>query len=337
MKKSLFIVFFSFICSYLAAQDLHYSQYYAAPVSLNPANAGLITGKFRVGLNSKSQWSSVTKPYQNISAFFDMQYLKRKYHKDAFGIGAVLDADIAGDSKFSTISTGVALSYIKSFSRHNNNYISVGIMPAIVQRSINYSQLYYDDQFNGTQYDPNIDPNEQYSKRNFVYFDLSAGIHWFYRYSKKTSYNVGFTSAHITRPQMSFMDNKDIKLNVKNTLYAGAAFSASTDLDVTPSFLLSFQGPYTEALIGALLKYNRTQQYRNYTSVNMGLYMRWADAFIVVAGFDYNNIIFGVSYDVNLSKLVPASKDRGGFELSVNYIFNRNKYVKKKEIPCPIF
>ncbi|MEI6122592.1 MAG: PorP/SprF family type IX secretion system membrane protein [Bacteroidota bacterium] len=337
MKKSILIVFFLFISGYLVAQDVHYSQFYAAPLSLNPSNAGLIKGKFRVGLNSKSQWSSVTKPYQNISAYFDMQYLKRKYRKDAFGIGVVLDADIAGDSKFSTISTGVALSYIKSFSRKNNNFFSVGLMPSLVQRSINFSKLYYDNQYNGSQYDPTIDPGEQFNRRNFLYFDLAVGMQWYYQFSRKTIYNAGLTISHITRPKMSFMDNKEIKLDAKYTLYGQASYSVGNDLDLNPSMLLSFQGPYAEVILGTLLKYNRSTQYRNYTAINLGLYMRYADALIVVAGFDYYNINFGVSYDINLSRLKPASKVRGGFELSVNYIFNRNKYVRKKETPCPIF
>ena len=55
------------------------------------------------------------------------------------------------------------------------------------------------------------------------------------------------------------------------------------------------------------------------------------------AGFDYKSINFGVSYDVNFSRLKPASNVRGGLEFSINYIFSRNKYVLKKESPCPIF
>ena len=337
MKKSVLIVFFLCLFGTLKAQDLHYSQYYAAPISLNPANAGMIKGNFRVGINSKNQWSSVTKPYQTISAFFDMQYLKRKYHKDAFGIGVVFDADKAGDSKFSTIHAAVALSYIKSFSSRNNQYISAGIMPQIVQRSITYSELYYDNQWNGNYYDPNIAPNEQYDIQHFTYFDLSAGVNWYYLANRTSSYNAGFSVAHITRPKMSFMNNKEITLDAKYTLYGGAKYEVTDNLDVIPSLMLSFQGKYIESILGSLLKYNRSTDYKSYTSINMGIFVRTVDALIFVAGFDYKSINFGVSYDVNFSKLKPASNVRGGLEFSINYIFSRNKYVLKKESPCPIF
>ncbi len=325
------------IAAEVLSQDVHYSQYYAAPLQLNPANAGLIKGRFRVGINSKSQWSSVTKPYQNIAAYFDMQAVRRKYRKDALGAGIVFNADIAGDSKYSIINSGLAISYIKSLSYQNNNFIAVGVMPGIIQQSIDYTALYYDNQYNGNYYDPDIDHGEEYGRRSFINFDLAAGAHWVYQHTKNSSYYAGYSAFHLTRPRVSYMNDDNIRLGIKHTLYGGSRFTVGQDLDMIPSIMASFQQPYSEIVFGTLLKYNRSKHFLDQTSINLGVFGRVSDALIVVAGFDYKNINFGVSYDINLSRLKPASHVRGGFEFSISYCYDKNKYKRIREIPCPIF
>lgn len=339
MRSLRFIIFF-IICSHaalLSAQDIHYSQYWMSPLNLNPASAGFFNGKWRVGLNSKNQWSSVTVPYQTITAFFDMQVIKRKYHRDALGMGVVINRDQAGDSKFSTTGAGLSISYIKALNRFNTNLIAIGIQPGIVQRSISYSALYFDDQFNGNSYDPAISNNETFSRSNFLYFDLGAGLQWMYQHTATTSYTAGFSVSHLTQPEQTFFNEQSIRLDRKYTACAGIQFSARTSLDLIPSVMYVNQGPYSELLLGTQIKFVRDRHMISYTSINSGIFMRAADALVIMAGFDYKKFNFGLSYDVNLSRLKPASKMQGGFELSLIYTHNRGKTLRHKDIPCPIF
>ncbi len=337
MKKVVFIVLLVFFSGYLLAQDIHFTQFYNAPLSLNPSNAGLIKGKFRAGVNSKNQWSSVTKPYQTIAAYFDMQFLKRRYHMDALGVGMLFNADIAGDSKFSTLSAGAALTYIKSISYRNNHFIAVGIMPAILQNSIDFNALYYDNQWNGNQYDPSLPHDEPLGKKSFLNFDLSLGAQWYYHQNIRQFYNVGFSISHITQPKVGLLSNNNIRLDAKYLLHGSSKIPVSNDLDVVPSLMMSLQGPYFEMIFGTLLKYNRSTNYMEETSLNFGIFYRYADALVAMTGFEYKNINFGLSYDINLSKLRIASHVRGGLEFSISYTYERNKNKRAKEIPCPIF
>jgi hypothetical protein len=48
-----------------------------------------------------------------------------------------------------------------------------------------------------------------------------------------------------------------------------------------------------------------------------GLLWRVNDAIIPIVKIDYNDLTFGMSYDMNLSKLKAASNIRGGFEISI--------------------
>ncbi len=337
MKRTYFIILLIVFPGCLSAQDIHFSQFFAAPLSINPSNAGLIKGVFRAGVNSKNQWSSVTKPYQTISSYFDMQFLKRRYRKDALGVGVLFNADIAGDSRFSTLSVGTALTYIRSVSYRNNHFISIGIMPALLQNSINYNKLYYDNQWNGNYFDPDLPHNEPMGQKSILNFDLSIGAQWLYQQSVRQLYNVGFAVSHITKPAVSLLSDKKIRLDIKYVLHGSSKIPLTNDLDLVPSAIISNQGPYFETIFGTLFKYNRSTNYREETSLNLGLFYRWADALIVETGFEYKNVTFGLSYDINLSKLKVASHVKGGLEFSVSYNYGKNKSKRAKEIPCPIF
>ena len=319
------------------AQDIHFSQYYAAPLNLNPATTGNFSGKFRIGVNSKHQWSAVSVPYKTISAYCDGPLLKKKYKQDAWGYGILVNTDIAGDSKFATIGAGFAISYSRSLTRNNDHFISIGIMPGIIQHSIDFDALYYDNQYNGNYFDPDLPHNENLGKKSWLSFDLSAGVQYMYNFKKNKSFNVGFSVSHLTRPSLALNSNPTIRTNIKYNLYSGAKFPLSNAIDAYPMALVSLQGNYMELIFGSLIKYNRNRHYIDQTSLNFGLFYRYNDAIVVTSGFDISNVNFGVSYDINLSKLRAASQIRGGLEFSIAYVFGKNKSKRVREISCPIF
>lgn len=48
-------------------------------------------------------------------------------------------------------------------------------------------------------------------------------------------------------------------------------------------------------------------------------FLRWGDAIIPVVKLDFNHMSFGLSYDVNVSKLKAVSNSQGGFEFTASY------------------
>jgi hypothetical protein len=70
-----------------------------------------------------------------------------------------------------------------------------------------------------------------------------------------------------------------------------------------------------------------------------GVFLRWNDALIPVIKVDYTGFSFAFSYDVNISKLKPASLSRGGFEFSVSYIGFSKKLDRAtlNSVLCPRF
>jgi hypothetical protein len=52
-----------FVVGSVTAQDPQYSQFYAAPLYLNPAFAGA-TGQNRIGINYRNQWPAIDANFQ---------------------------------------------------------------------------------------------------------------------------------------------------------------------------------------------------------------------------------------------------------------------------------
>src|SRR5687768_3272675 len=50
------------------AQDIHFSQYYLSPLSLNPANTGNYKGDYRFFGNYRSQWRDLNNAFNTYSA-----------------------------------------------------------------------------------------------------------------------------------------------------------------------------------------------------------------------------------------------------------------------------
>ena len=77
---ALFVLLFSINAF---AQDIHFSQYYASPLTLNPALTANINGVFRVAANYRNQWFNVptlnsVAPYQTYQVSFDAPILRER-------------------------------------------------------------------------------------------------------------------------------------------------------------------------------------------------------------------------------------------------------------------
>jgi len=318
-------------------QDIHFSQFNNSPLNLNPANTGFFLGTTRVVLNHRNQWSSVTIPYSTFSAGVDMQVFKRKFFQDIFGAGITLNRDKAGDSEFGTTQANLSFSYIKALNRKNNHFVSVGIQTGMAQRSVNYTRLVFDNQYNGDLYDPNLFHGEQFSRESFWFADISGGLHWYYQAENRLHFNAGIGGFHLNTPKQSLLNDGDVKLDSKFILYGNNQSELNDKMDLLPGFFLAFQGPYTEVVYGSQIKFIRNKNTNFYSAINAGIYIRHNDAVIAVLGLDHRKISVGLSYDINFSGLKAASNYMGGFEISGIYIFNKTRQQKIKEVPCPIF
>ena len=74
---SIFILFFLLGCSFVQAQDPHFSQFFASPLTLNPAFTGKFNGTVRVAGNYRNQWPEINRAYVTNTASVDFQIMQK--------------------------------------------------------------------------------------------------------------------------------------------------------------------------------------------------------------------------------------------------------------------
>lgn len=116
---------------------------------------------------------------------------------------------------------------------------------------------------------------------------------------------------------------------------ANAEWRLNDKLNILPSLLFMSQGEFSEFNFGGSVKYILTDFIGLYRTVWFGMFYRNKDAGFMTAGVDYDNWKVGLSYDINTSSLVPASRRRGGLEIAIIYIVNKTPFKRVQHRVCP--
>ena len=324
----------------LYAQDIHFSQFFEAPLLRNPSLAGIFEGDYRVQGVYRDQWNSVTNAYRTGS--FNAEY-KMPIGKgdDFFTTGLQVIYDKAGTVGLTTTHLLPAINYHKSLSAEKMMYLSLGLMGGLVQKRIDYSKITTDVQYGGSGYDPSLPNGEYFPDANLNYFDGSFGLSFNTSFGpdRKNTMYLGGAYHHFNRPKNSFYHNAKIELNPKYVFSVGMKLNIDEYTFFTLQADQSLQGPFRETIGGALYSWKLGgDPDAPFYILHAGAFLRWKDALIPVIKVDMHSFSVAISYDVNVSQLKTASQSRGGFELSVAYIgfVDRNNSSRDKVL-CPKF
>lgn len=323
-----------FLYAAATAQDIHFSQFFEAPLLRNPSLAGIFTGDIRVQAVYRDQWNSVTTAYKTSS--LNAEY---KLHigkgNDFITPGIQILHDRAGTVSWVSTHVLPALNFHKSLSEETNRYLSLGFMGGPVMRSFDRSKMTTNSQFDG------MGDGENITQSNYTYFDAAVGMSYNSQLNDNPDNNffVGLAYHHITNPPTTFYPAGTSSLAPKWVASAGMRFS------VTPASYFTLQGDYStqaqfqEVVAGALygIKIGHYLDEPKYT-IHGGLFMRWNDALMPVMKLDYKPFSVSLSYDVNISPLKSSTYGRGGFELSLSYIgFTQRDNSSLNAVLCPKF
>lgn len=315
-----------------AAQDIHFSQFAVAPMVYNPAMAGLFDGDYRFIGNQRTQWRSVTVPYSTVGGSVDW---RNTGGIDGLGTGLSIYQDRAGDSRLNTLAVNLAGAYSFALPNDSLHRISFGAQFGFVQRNIDYSDLRYDNQWNGVSYNPSIDPGELYTRDARGHAHLALGVGWQHHINRRNSYEGGIALHNVNAPKQSFFDDPSIRLDLRFTLSAWGTRELNAEWDATGGLLLSRQGKFTEFIPVVGARYVLLDERGLFRTVFAHMAYRTRDAGFFTLGMDYDDWRVGISYDINTSNLRPASNGRGGLELSVVYILSRFVPPVDRRVICP--
>lgn len=335
MKRLVPLVIYSLCLSFSAlAQDIHFSQFFEAPLWRNPSLAGIFSGDIRVQGVYRDQWNSVTNAYRtgSVNAEYKMPIGKAD---DFITTGIQVMYDRAGTIGWTSIHALPALNYHKSLSAEHNSYLSLGFMGGVVQRRFDPSKMTTNSLYDGNGIGENI------AQPQYTYLDGSVGMSYNSNLNTNPDNNffLGAAYHHFNRPNNSFYRNANVELFPKWVFSAGLRFGVTDYAYLTIQADQSMQGGFNETVAGAMygLKLGEDPEKPEYT-IHAGGFLRWNDALIPVIKLDYSPFSVAISYDVNISKLKPSSYGRGGVELSVSYIgFLDRARSAQNSFLCPRF
>ena len=132
MFKRILVVFVFSVISLveLRAQDPQYSQFYAAPLYINPGFTGT-SGYTRFGVNYRNQWPNLDASFNTFSFYAD-HYLQNINS----GIGLIVTTDQAGTVGLN--STNLGLSYAYQIRLSENLIFSPGIQVSYFNRNAGF-------------------------------------------------------------------------------------------------------------------------------------------------------------------------------------------------------
>jgi len=341
MKNKIVLLAIGVLMTYKAySQDIQFSQYYQAPLYLNPGFTG-ITPQQRFVLNHRVQWPNLPQAFATYALSYDIFVDELKS-----GFGILVTTDKMGSAGWRTTTAGILYSYKIRLSE--KLVFSPGLYFGYGNNGIDRSKIRLGDGLEYQRDGKYFSIDDAYARLGSQsYFDVGSG---FLFYSKTLWLGAAFN--HMNQPNLSVLGDVS-RLPLKTTIHGGARIDltqsrfrsdAGRASYLTPSFIWRKQGAtFSQMDIGI-----------NYhiDPVSVGVWYRgrpWEktvinsthqDALIVNLGMYMKNFTIGYSYDFTISELQTSSG--GAHEISIVYEFNakpvrRSTKTKARLIPCPTF
>lgn len=313
----------------LEGQDTEFSQFYHAPVYLNPALIGFSEAP-RITLNFRDQLPGFGHAFVTSAVAYDQHF-----HDLNSSLGLNLVADIAGNLLNTYQINGV---YAYQLPLTGDLYVKVGFQAGAMYQTINVANIVYMDEI-----DPNsITGNETFPTNELdvetstiTKLDLGGG---FVIYDN--DFFAGLSFKHLTQPEFSFTGNRDVNnslpirssFHIGKTFYLNSPFLSKDQSYITPTLLLTNQGDFNQINVGG---------YFGHGPLFGGLWLRHTvqnvDALIGTLGVKKGIFRFGYSYDFDLGKVQTAA---GAHELSLTFDVGQQEHYKRKsrqrtEQSCP--
>lgn len=308
------------------AQDALYSQYFAAPLQLNPALTGLVDAPVFT-LNYRNQWSQIPNGYATYAASYS-QYVPQINS----GFGTLVEADMAGQGLYATYRVGLFYAYDIRFNKQF--YIRMGLEAHGVSARLDQSQLVFLDQLSvGNSPMPS---NEVPVAPSITYFDAGMGA-----LVNTPYFYIGLGLKHLNMPQVTFTTNNEdgsTALPLRITIHAGSALTLNPRKAnkrksfLTPTALFMKQGAFHQLQLGGYLRHQ---------IILGGIWFRHTfsnvDAVIWMLGIQKGIVKLTYSYDWTVSALGSAVGGSHEIALTFNLLNERRRYQNRYNDCLEIF
>lgn len=332
--KLIAILVFVFVSLGTVAQDIHFSQFYNNPLTLNPALTGRMQGSFRVGLHYRNQWfGSVdgNTAFATYAGAFDMPV--RLKNADVVGAGLYVFNDASSGGRLTNLTIMASGAYHKTLGANKNHAVSLGVQVGYTQRRLDLANITFADDILDLQDLGAIDPgsSENFDDDATGAADVALGLLWNSQFGKRVNAYAGVSMFHLFEPQLSFLAEDDFRLARRITAHGGVDVRVGDNVSIIPSVIFMNMAQINYINYGIAAGFDVADE----TALFIGIYNRWDESVIPYVGLDLKGFRVGVSYDAVVSDLQGTN---GSMEVSLSYM---GRYIPIPDVVpsmyCPRF
>lgn len=293
----------------LKGQDHIYSQFYNAPIYLNPALTGQFEGDIRLNGLYRNQWTGHSSDLSYVTFSADLNL-----HKLNSGIGFIFNRSSEGPAFLQRNNAALSYSYIIG---GDDFTLSFGLQGGITNQKLNWDKLVFGDQIDASTgiIPGGISAAERPEIDSRFYFDAAAGTNFVYK-----NFMMGLGLHHLNRPDES-LAGYQARLPIRVSGNLGYKLTLIPDqfnrdgAHLITSVVVYKQQNITSYSLGTQFKYG---------AVNAGIWYR-KDAIVLSVIFDIFNrrnngekFRIGLSHDATISKL-NYTNTAGTSEIGLGY------------------
>ena len=322
--KRITVILFILSLTQMHGQDPVFTQFYASPTVLNPAFAGS-RNSTRFSAGYRSQWLNIKS---NLNTFYASA--------DGFvgSINSGIGLNLINQKEELTNYSYTQLNFLYSFHIQLSDEWSLfpGISFGYAFKQLDFGNLIFEDQIDLNS--GNINPsNETFlEKNNIDLFDFSAGMVLYH-----TNAWIGFSLKHLNNPDISFIEEEELPLELFFSIHGGYRFTLRPDdrysqttngthLFVTANYM--HQGPYNRIDFGAEFEIS-SFFIGLLSSATVNSEIAGANTFLSInpiTGLEFDQFKIGLSYDFPVSSI---GNNAGTAEITFQYDLG-NTYVRKR-------
>jgi type IX secretion system PorP/SprF family membrane protein len=322
------------LCGKLSAQDPVFSQFYASPLSMNPALAGNGDADWRLVGIHRAQWiSSGVDPLNTTSLSLDGKLFRQKDNEvNYIGGGVFFLQDRGMNGAYKNTSFNAILSSHISLDADDVNGLSVGIGGTYSNTYIDFAALSFPSQLSSSGFNRSLPTAEPYLSNIKPYYSLSGGID--YTYSTETmGFDIGIAGYRFMKTHRSALNDKDQLDPPRYNIHANYQTYLSDKMVFNANGMYVIQSNQNTYMLGMNIGSILTDpSEESPTVLNTGLWYRKNEAIIPYLGLTYGNITGGITYDIPSGSSGSSLSTLKTFELS---LILRSPQKKARPIPCP--
>ncbi len=319
MTLKRFIIILVVVVGFKAqAQDPIFTQSNYIQETINPGFSGFEdSDRIAAGILSRTQW-----PNLDLRVDTQYAYVNKSYDYGpslGFGVGVNFLRQHEAFNNYNYYQLNV--NYAHRVNLNGGWYFRPALEVGLGFKDIGFSNLTLADQINinsGVVNAVSVDPLRN-TADNVFFGDISGGFVFEKEAFNGLAYWFGVSAKHLNRPNISFVDGKELPLDIFYSLHGNFRFPFMNDYSIMTTANYMQQGEYNRLDIGALFMVNQfligvtaaTNPAKNDSNSHM---LTSINGFL---GLEYTAFRFGLSYDMNTSKI---GRTNGVYEISVTYL-----------------